>query len=44
MNPNILLDAIGTILKVNAPIGLETIFTDTNDYGRQTYNFPMLRI
>jgi hypothetical protein len=35
MKPNILLDAIGTILKINAPIGY-TIFIDTNDYGRQT--------
>jgi hypothetical protein len=44
MKPNNLLDAICTILKVNAPMGLETIFIDKNDYGRQTYNFPMLRI
>ncbi len=29
MKPKILLDAIGTILRINAPIGLETLFTDT---------------
>jgi hypothetical protein len=36
MELGILLNVIGVVLKINAPIGLEIMFVNKNDYLKQT--------